>query len=42
MYIAVEPLPTSATETIEILNNAQQGLQQVAENPGVILSLIHI
>ncbi len=36
MYIAVEPLPTSATETIEILNNAQQGLQQVAENPGVI------
>ncbi len=36
MYLAVEPIPTSATETIEILNSAQQGLQEVTKNPGII------
>lgn len=36
MYLAVEQIPTSATETIELLNSAQQGLQEVKENPGII------
>lgn len=36
MELAAEQFPVSATETVDILNSAQQGLQEVAENPGVI------